>query len=111
MPSASLYEVAEGIPAPADDEACDHLPGVRFPSLALPSASGGKVDLSGLPGRIVVYCYPVTGRPDQDLPPGWDGIPGARECTPQSCAFRDYHEELRALGARVFGLSTQSTKY
>jgi peroxiredoxin len=69
------------------------------------------VDLSSLPGRTVVYCYPRTGKPGQDLPRGWDEIPGARGCTPQSCSFRDHHAELRALGARVFGLSTQSTGY
>lgn len=69
------------------------------------------MDLSALAGTTVVYCYPRTGRPDEDLPQGWDGIPGARGCTPQSCAFRDHHAELRALRARVFGLSTQSTGY
>jgi peroxiredoxin len=69
------------------------------------------VDLAALSGRTVVYCYPLTGRPDRELPRGWDGIPGARGCTPQSCAFRDHHEELTALGARVFGLSTQDTEY
>ncbi len=69
------------------------------------------MDLSILPGRTVVYCYPRTGRPGENLPLGWDEIPGARGCTPQSCAFRDHHEELRSLGARVFGLSTQSTEY
>ena len=69
------------------------------------------MDLSKLPGRTVVYCYPRTGRPDQDMPRGWDEIPGARGCTPQSCSFRDHYGELRALGARVFGLSTQNTEY
>jgi peroxiredoxin len=69
------------------------------------------VDLSTLTGTTVVYCYPLTGSPDQDLPPGWDDIPGARGCTPQSCAFRDHHAELKELGARVFGLSTQDTAY
>ena len=58
-----------------------------------------------------MYCYPRTGRPDENLPRGWDEIPGARGCTPQSCAFRDHHAELRTLGARVFGLSTQDTGY
>ena len=82
-----------------------------LPSVRLASTAGGSVDLSGLSGRTVVYCYPRTGRPDQDLPRGWDEIPGARGCTPQSCSFRDHHEELRALGARVFGLSTQETEY
>jgi peroxiredoxin len=75
------------------------------------STAGEPVNLSRLSGRAVVYCYPRTGRPDQDLPRGWDEIPGARGCTPQSCSFRDHHEELRALGARVFGLSTQDTEY
>jgi peroxiredoxin len=40
--------------------------------------------------------------------PGWDEIPGARGCTPQSCGFRDHVGELGAFGARVAGLSTQS---
>ncbi len=105
------HRLPEGIPVPTDDGACDHLPGMGLPSVRLASTAGGSVDLSGLSGRTVVYCYPRTGRPDQDLPRGWDEIPGARGCTPQSCSFRDHHEELRALGARVFGLSTQETEY
>jgi peroxiredoxin len=84
---------------------------MRLPPVALPSTAGERVDLSGLPDRTVVYCYPRTGRPDEDLPQGWDEIPGARGCTPQSCAFRDHHAELQALGTRVFGLSTQSMEY
>lgn len=111
MSMENLHELPESLPAPTDDGACDHLPGMRLPPVALPSTAGERVDLSGLPGRTVVYCYPRTGRPDEDLPQGWDEIPGARGCTPQSCAFRDHHAELQALGARVFGLSTQSTEY
>jgi len=84
---------------------------MRLPSLPLGSTTGEPVDLSALTGTTVVYCYPRTGRPDKDPPEGWDEIPGARGCTPQSCAFRDHHAELRARGARVFGLSTQSTDY
>jgi peroxiredoxin len=75
------------------------------------STTGETVDLSALPGRTVVYCYPLMGRPDSEMPRGWDEIPGARGCTPQSCAFRDHHAELRDLGARVFGLSIQSTEH
>ncbi len=111
MDADSLYELPEGTPTPIDDGACDHLPGMRLPPVALPSTSGEPVDLSSLPGKTVVYCYPRTGRPDENLPRGWDEIPGARGCTPQSCAFRDHHAELRTLGARVFGLSTQDTGY
>lgn len=107
----NLYELPEGIPAPADDGACDHLPGMHLPPVALPSTSGEPVDLSSLLGRTIVYCYPRTGRPDEDLPQGWDEIPGARGCTPQSCAFRDHHAELQALGTKVLGLSTQGTEY
>ncbi|MDP9478757.1 MAG: peroxiredoxin [Actinomycetota bacterium] len=110
-PAENPYEIPEGIPAPVDDGACDHLPGLRLPSVPLRSTAGGLVDLSALAGTTVVYCYPLTGRPGLALPERWDEIPGARGCTPQSCAFRDHHAELRALGARVFGLSTQSTGY
>ena len=99
------------LPAPTDDGAADHLPGMTLPSVALPSTGDRTVDLSTLRGTTVVYCYPMTGRPDQELPEDWDEIPGARGCTPQSCSFRDHHEELRQLDARVFGLSTQSTAY
>jgi peroxiredoxin len=84
---------------------------MRLPSVSLSSTSGERIDLSTLAGTTVVYCYPLTGRPDRDLPQGWDEIPGARGCTPQSCAFRDHHAELQGLGARVFGLSTQTTAY
>ncbi len=98
------------LPAPDDDGAAAHLCGLRVPSLILPSTSGDGVDLSVLAGRTVLYIYPMTGRPGVALPEGWDDIPGARGCTPQSCSFRDHHAELQAAGAaHVFGLSTQDT--
>jgi peroxiredoxin len=107
----SLYELPPDLPVPVDDGACDHLTGLRVPSILLPSTAGRLVDLAGLVGRTVVYCYPRTGRPDVDPPAGWNQIPGARGCTPQSCAFRDHHDEVRALGAELFGLSAQGTEY
>jgi peroxiredoxin len=84
---------------------------MSVPAVPLRSTAGRLVDLSQLTGRTVVYCYPRTGLPDRDPPAGWDDIPGARGCTPQSCAFRDRYQELQAFGARVFGLSTQDTDY
>jgi peroxiredoxin len=100
------------IPAPVDDGAARHLPGAEMPSLALPATDGSRVDLSALAGRTVVYAYPRTGRPGVDNPDGWDMIPGARGCTPQTCAFRDHFAELKALGVdHLFGLSTQDTAY
>ena len=111
MSDPDVHEIPEGLPEPEDDGACDHLPGMRLPPVSLASTSGERIDLSTLAGTTVVYCYPLTGRPDRDLPQGWDEIPGARGCTPQSCAFRDHHAELQDLEARVFGLSTQDSDY
>jgi peroxiredoxin len=100
------------LPPPVNDGAARHLPGARLPDIALPATHGEVVSLSSLAGRTVVYAYPLTGRPVTRLPVGWDEIPGARGCTPQSCAFRDHHADLLAAGAgRVFGLSTQDTPY
>jgi peroxiredoxin len=82
-----------------------------LPNVALLATDGSMVNLSQLPGRLVIYCYPMTGQPNVPLPEGWDQIPGARGCTPQSCAFRDHYQELQALNANVFGLSVQSTDY
>ncbi len=81
------------------------------PSFELVATNGMMVNLAEQNGYVVVYCYPMTGRPDRDLPAGWDQIPGARGCTPQSCAFKDHHQELATLGASVIGLSTQSSSY
>jgi peroxiredoxin len=107
----NLLELPGDLPVPVDDGACDHLPGMQLPSIALPATDGSMVDLATLPGRSVVYAYPRTGRPDQPVPTGWDEIPGARGCTPQSCAYRDLAAQLGALGARIFGLSTQDSAY
>jgi peroxiredoxin len=109
--SDNIYELPKDLPVPIDDGACDHLRGFKLPSIPLQSTAGRVADLSGLSGRTVVYGYPRTGRPDQEPPLGWNEIPGARGCTPQSCAFRDHYRELQSLGAQVFGLSTQDTDY
>jgi peroxiredoxin len=112
MRSDNVYELPKGLPVPQDDGACDHLTGMKLPAIALRSTRGGTVDLAGLGGTTVIYIYPRTGRPDREVPTGWNEIPGARGCTPQSCAFRDHFEELKRAGAaRVFGLSTQDTAY
>jgi peroxiredoxin len=100
------------LPAPQDDGAARHLEGFELPSVKLPATDGAEVDLARLRGRTVVYIYPRTGRPGQPLPDGWDAIPGARGCTPQSCSFRDHFAELRQLGvSHLFGMSTQDTGY
>lgn len=107
----SLANLPQDLPAPVDDGACNHLSGKPIPSCKLDSTQGGFVDLAEIKGWLVVYCYPMTGQPHKALPDGWDQIPGARGCTPQSCAFRDHYQELRQFKAHVFGLSTQTTEY
>lgn len=83
-----------------------------LPDVALPATNGAQVHLRALPGITVIYAYPRTSPPDAPPIEGWDLIPGARGCTPQSCAFRDHFADLKAAGATaVFGLSTQSTAY
>src|SRR6266478_8343547 len=101
-----------GLPIPQDDGAARHLTGTKLPSMALAATNGSQTDLSALEGRTVVYIFPRTGRPGEDPPDGWDAIPGARGCTPQSCSFRDHYAELKALGvAHLYGLSTQDSNY
>ena len=101
------------IPAPTDDGAAKHLTGMRVPDIALTATSGESVSLAKLAGRTVVYAYPRTGVPGEISPvDDWDMIPGARGCTPQSCAFRDHFADMTSAGvAHVFGLSTQTTDY
>ena len=113
MSKAQNYqELPKNLPVPKDDGAAKHLAGMKLPPLTLAATDGSKVDLSRLKGRTVVYAYPRTGVPGKPLPEGWDMIPGARGCTPQSCDFRDHFAELRKAGAdHLFGLSTQDSDY
>lgn len=97
------------LPVPEDDGAADHLPGTALPPLTLPSTSGAPLELPALArGRLVAYVYPRTGRPGEPLIEGWDDIPGARGCTPQSCAYRDSLAAFERLDARVVGISAQT---
>lgn len=104
-------QLPEGLPVPLDDGACDHLKGRTLPHVTLESTDGAMVDLSQLRGTTVLYLYPMSGPDNTGLPPNWDAIPGARGCTPQACSFRDHYRELSALGAAVYGVSTQTVNY
>jgi peroxiredoxin len=104
----NLTVLPANLPVPEDDGACKHLEGMQFPSLPLITTYGNKVDISSKQGLVVVYFYPLIGRPDSPPMLGWNEIPGARGCTPQSCAFRDLYAEFIELGASVYGASTQS---
>ncbi len=109
MTPTNLHELPDDLPIPEDDGAADGLLGAPLPAVALPSSSGEAIELSvaATQGCLVVYVYPRTGVPGEALPEGWDRIPGARGCTPQSCAFRDSAADLAELDASVLGLSAQ----
>jgi peroxiredoxin len=108
----NINELPANLPVPKDDGAARHLEGMAMPDVELPSTSNRRISLAKISApRLVVYAYPMTGRPDRTLPAGWDDIPGARGCTPETCGFRDHHKDLATLHAEVFGLSTQSTEY
>jgi peroxiredoxin len=106
------FPLPPNLPKPVDDGMAGHLMGMPIPPISLPSTRGRIVDLRSLGApRAVIYCYPMTGVPGKPLPEGWDLIPGARGCTPQTCGFRDHYQELKGLKAEVLGLSTQTTEY
>ena len=112
MQPATDFPLPSDLPRPNDDGAARHLLNMAMPGIRLRSTAGRMVDLSSLTAPItVIYCYPMTGVPGTPLPAGWDMIPGARGCTPQTCSFRDNHQHLSRLGVEVFGMSTQSTEY
>jgi peroxiredoxin len=112
MQQQTDFPLPSNLPQPIDDGAARHLVNVPVPQVSLPSTAGRIVDLSDLSApRTVLYCYPMTGVPGKPVPEGWDMIPGARGCTPQTSSFRDHYEEISELSADVFGLSTQTTQY
>ena len=106
-----IHTIPDNLPVPEDDGAADHLLHAAVPALALPATNGHQVRLDQLRGRTVLFCYPRTGRPDEELPPGWNAIPGARGCTPEACGFRDTHAQFTDIGVRVLALSTQDSAY
>ena len=107
----NLSQLPSDLPAPIDDGAANHLAGLLLPDIELDTTNGQPIQLSKLQGRHVIYIYPMTGQPNITLPDGWDSIPGARGCTPQSCSFRDHADELAILNTKIFGLSSQTTEY
>jgi peroxiredoxin len=109
MSTEDYTSLPPDLPVPEDDGAADHLPGRELPVLSLPVAGGGEFELNR-PGTLVAFVYPRTGTPGEPLIPGWDDIPGARGCTPQSCAFRDRHPDFVDLGATVVGISAMAAE-
>lgn len=94
------------------DKTIDNLTGQKVPNVHLSATDGTNVELGTLDGVTVVYAYPRTSPPGQPPIEGWDQIPGARGCTPQTKGFAEHHDAIIEAGAsRVFGLSTQSSQY
>lgn len=106
-----LTDLPDNLPIPVDDGSTNHLSGMLMPDISFAATDNQYVNIKQLQGLVVIYIYPMTGQPGVPLPDGWDEIPGARGCTPQSCGFRDQHVELEELNAKVFGLSSQKPNY
>ena len=111
--TASFTSLPADLPVPTDDGAADHLPGAIIPHLVMDVTDGTRIDLADAArGRWVLFVYPKTGAPGQEMPSGWDEIPGARGCTTEACGFRDNLSALHATGvSAVYGLSAQDTHY
>ena len=107
----NLSQLPSGLPVPTDDGAANHLTGLYLPNIQLNTTNGEIIQLNKLEGKYVIYIYPMTAQPNVALPDGWDSIPGARGCTPQSCSFRDHADELAKFNTAIFGLSSQTTEY
>lgn len=106
----NLEQIPENLPIPEDDGACEHLTGMKVSDIHFRSTAGMTINIANQNVYTVIYVYPMTGKPNVALPEGWDAIPGARGCTPQSCSFRDLHSEIKNY-ARLYGLSIQDTDY
>jgi len=102
-----LYKLPDDLPVPVDDGACDHLQEFQLPSVSLKGVSDESIELSSMKGIAVIFFYPMIGRPNSPPMIGWNNIPGARGCTPQSCSFRDKYSQLEKLEVKVFGVSSQ----
>ena len=109
--TGNYNQLPTGLPIPVDDGATNHLKGMKLPNVSLNATNGKTINLGEMKNKLVIYCYPMTGQPNVALPEGWDQIPGARGCTPQSCSFRDHYQELQTLGVEVLGLSVQTMEY
>ncbi len=109
---SNLTELPKNLPRPIDDGLANHLMGTVFPGITLQSTGGNLVNTKEFKkGLTVIYCYPLTGRPDQELPKGWNEIPGARGCTPQALTFKESYDDFKKKNIKLFGLSTQTTEY
>ena len=105
----NLTDLPTNLLKPEQDGACDHLLSTIIPAISLPSQDGNLLKLNRSDTfRLVIFCYPMTGRPDVPLPNSWNLIPGARGCTPQNCSFRDNYDNLIIANALPVGVSTQS---
>lgn len=105
-----LQQLPDNLPVPVDDGACDHLTGMSFPSLLIKASSGRSVDLTKDNGIVVIFFYPMIGNPASPPQSGWNEIPGARGCTPQTCSFRDHYDQLTELGVIIYGASSTYIK-
>ena len=92
--------VIQKFPIPVNDDTANHLKNLNIPSISLPNQEGNYLRLDRSDTfRMIIYFFPMTGRPDMPLPHNWNKIPGANGCTLQTCKFRDNYDDLISLWA------------
>ena len=98
----------ENLPIPENDGKANHLLGRQIPNIILPSTVDSFFDFSSINNRYgILYFFPLMGMPQDDVPQGWDNIPGARGCTPQNISVNKHLKDLEEYDAAPIGISTQ----
>jgi len=105
---ACLTSLPDDLPQPEDDGKAKHLEGMDIPLVSLESTNGEFSTKTFQKGNYILFCYPMTGKPDIELPKGWNDIPGARGCTPENLVFKQLYLDFKDLNVTIYGISTQS---
>ena len=101
-------ELPKNLPKPENDGEADHLPNMTIPKIVLPSTTEGMLDTTkSNTNYLILYFFPKMVVLGEDIPSGWNDIPGARGCTFQNITITKHLAELEKYDAVSIGISTQ----